>query len=116
MQRSHGPRDASRQATVGSWAFVVVAALVLRRWSHRHTDVPVPAPVPVPGAAQLATTHTPARPASTSTLIAFAVLAALLWANAGANDFRFNVVLALVGSLPLAVLLVRAVVNARRAA
>jgi hypothetical protein len=43
----------------------------------------------------------------------FLVFAAALWLNAIINRYRFNVVVALVGSVPLMVLLIRGAVLAR---
>lgn len=48
-----------------------------------------------------------------STVVVFLVFALALWVNALVNGYRFNVLLALVGSLPLAVLLARGAVKAR---
>lgn len=48
-----------------------------------------------------------------STVVIFLVLALALWVSAVVNGYRFNVVLALAGSVPLAVMLARGAVKAR---
>lgn len=47
-----------------------------------------------------------------STVAVFLVFALVLWLNAVVNRYRFNVVLALVGSIPLALLLLRGFLKA----
>ena len=47
------------------------------------------------------------------TVGAFLVLALLFWVNAALNRYRFNVVLAVLASLPLLVVLIRGAVKSR---
>jgi hypothetical protein len=49
------------------------------------------------------------------TVAVLAVLALVVWVNAIVNRYRFNVALALLASIPLAVVLIRSVLKARAA-
>lgn len=109
MQRTSRPSGSSRE-TVGGWTFAVLAAMVFRRWSRHGSDVPPPYPGGATTAGRGTAAGRPAtqgrvRPPSAPTLVVFLALAALLWINAGLNHFAFNVAVALVGTLPVAVLL-----------
>ncbi|WP_375478047.1 hypothetical protein [uncultured Jatrophihabitans sp.] len=45
----------------------------------------------------------------------FLAIAMILWANAAANRYRFNLAIAVLGSVPLAILLIRGVKKAQHA-